>query len=126
MRSSNAYAAYSQNNVSIESPEKLIEMLYEGILRFVSQAKIAIECNNIEKRTYWINRATAIFTELLNSLNYSQGNVAHYLSGLYTRELQLLAQANLKNDTEALDEVLNVTRQLLEAWRETTKIADLD
>lgn len=126
MRHNTAYAAYSQNNVSIESPEKLIEMLYEGVLRFTSQAKIAIASDNIEKKTYWINRATAIFAELINSLNYSEGTVAHYLSGLYTREIQLLSQANLKNDIAPLDEVITVTRQLLEAWKETTKIEELE
>ena len=38
-----AYSTYSQNNASIESSEKLIRMLYEGVLRFASQAKKAIE-----------------------------------------------------------------------------------
>ena len=42
MHSSVAYTAYSQNNVSIESPEKLIQMLYEGILRFTSCANLRI------------------------------------------------------------------------------------
>ena len=126
MKSNLAYSAYSQNNVSIESPEKLIEMLYEGILRFSAQAKKSIDENNIEKKTYWINRASAIFGELINSLNYSEGTVAHYLSGLYTRELQLLSKANIENNTEAIDEVINVTRQLLEAWKETTKIAEVE
>lgn len=48
MKSNLAYAAYSRNNVSIESPEKLIEMLYEGILRFAAQARKAIENGDIE------------------------------------------------------------------------------
>ena len=61
----NAYSTYAQNNVGIESPQKLIEMLYEGVLRFNTQAKRAIRDNDIEKRTYWINRSNAIL------LNYS-------------------------------------------------------
>lgn len=39
MQNSLAYNAYSQNQVGIESPQKLIEMLYEGILRFVQELK---------------------------------------------------------------------------------------
>jgi flagellar protein FliS len=120
MRNNSAYAAYSQNNTAIESPEKLIEMLYEGILRFGAQAKKSIENNDIEKKTYWINRCSAIFAELLNSLDYSGGDVAHYLSGLYTRQLQLLALANLENDVNKIDEVMNVAKGLLEAWKEIT------
>ncbi|MCD8544633.1 MAG: flagellar export chaperone FliS [Sulfurospirillum cavolei] len=116
-----AYSTYSQNNVAIESPEKLIKMLYEGILRFASQARKAIEDQDIEKRTYWINRTSAIFAELIHSLNYDGGQIAYYLRGLYTYQLQLLSEANLKNDTTKLDEVINVARGLLEAWKDETE-----
>ena len=51
MRSNLAYSAYSQNNVSIESSEKLIKMLYEGILKFASQAKRSIEINDGRKKS---------------------------------------------------------------------------
>ena len=120
MYSNLAYSTYSQNNASIESSEKLIRMLYEGILRFASQAKKAIEDGNIEKRTYWINRTSAIYTELINSLNYDGGQVAYYLSGLYVHQVKLLAEANITNDTTKLDEVISVARELLQAWREET------
>ncbi|CAD7287012.1 MULTISPECIES: flagellar export chaperone FliS [Campylobacter] len=116
-----AYAAYAQSSVGgIESPTKLIEMLYDGILRFIFRTKKAIEAGDIEKKVYNINKANAIFVELLNSLDYSQGNIAHYLSGLYTRQIELLVQANIKDDIAALNEVTNVVKQLSEAWREST------
>jgi len=37
-----ALSTYAQNSVTIESPYKLVEMLYEGILRFTAQAKKSI------------------------------------------------------------------------------------
>ncbi|ANV97578.1 flagellar export chaperone FliS [Helicobacter enhydrae] len=115
----NAYSLYQQNSVSIESPAKLIEMLYEGILRFASQAKRYIEVEDIEKKIYYINKTTDIFTELLNTLDYDRGgDVAHYLSGLYTHQIKLLAQANIRNDGEKIDTVILVARGLLDAWRE--------
>lgn len=125
MRSNLAYSAYSQNNVSIESSEKLIKMLYEGVLKFVSQAKKSIETGDIEKKVYWINRTTAIFSELINSLNYNGGDIAHYLGGLYTQQIKLLSECNMTSDTSKLDEVLSVTRVLLSAWNEET-INELD
>jgi flagellar protein FliS len=124
MRTNLAYSAYSQNNVSIESPEKLIQMLFEGILKFTSQAKKAIEDNDIEKRVYWINRTSAIFAELINSLQFNEGGVAHYLNGLYTQQLKLLAQANMNNEIKPLDEVLHVTKELLNLWNEETVFQD--
>lgn len=118
-----AHNIYAQNNVGIESPAKLVEMLYEGILRFNAQAKKAIKDGDVEKRVYWMNRSTAIITELIAVLDISQGNVAEYLEGLYNYEIQLLAEAGNENSIEKLDEVSHVFRTLLEAWRETTNVA---
>ena len=94
-------------------------MLYEGILRFCAQAKRHMETEDIEKKIYYINRTTDIFTELLNTLDYDKGgDVAVYLTGLYTHQIKLLTQANVANDTAKIDIVMNVARGLLEAWRE--------
>ena len=118
----NAYNVYTQNNVGIESPQKLIEMLYEGVLRFNTQAKRAINDNDIEKRTYWINRSNAVFIELINSLDFKQGSLAAYLNGLYSYQLRLLVKTNIENNASYLDEVNLVIRGLLEAWRESTNV----
>ena len=116
-----AYSASGQFSFGgIESPTKLIEMLYDGILRFIFRTKKAIEAGDVEKKVLYINKANAIFVELLNSLDYSQGDVAHYLSGLYARQMQLLVLANLNDDVNALNEITNVVKQLSEAWREVT------
>ena len=106
----------------VESPQKLVEMLYEGVLRFNMQAKRSITSNDIEKRTYWINRSSAIFSELLSSLDFNtNGDIARYLDGLYTHQLQTLSQANIENSSEKIDQVNKVVKGLLEAWRESTQ-----
>lgn len=117
-----AHNIYAQNNVGIESPEKLIEMLYEGILRFNAQAKKAIKDGDIEKRVYWINRSVTVITELVSVLDVKGGRVANYLQGLYNYEIQLLNEANVKKDESKIDEVSSVFKGLLEAWRETTDV----
>lgn len=123
MNNSLAYNTYAQNNIGVESPQKLIEMLYEGILRFNMQAKRAIAIDDIEKRTYYINRSTAIFAELLNSLSYDgDGVIAEYLNGLYAHQLQILGEANLENSIAKVDQVNKVVKGLLEAWRESIQV----
>lgn len=126
MRTNLAYNEYAQNNISIESKEKLIEMLYEGILRFNYQAKKAIKEKDYEKKSYWINRSVDIFVELINSLNFNGGEVAEYLNGLYSYQIQLLSSANIKNSIEDLDTVNKVVKGLLEAWREINAKKELD
>ena len=123
MSPSRAYNIYTQNNVGVESPAKLVEMMYEGVLRFNAQAKKAIKDENVEKRAYWINRSVAVIAELLATLNYEAGDVAAYLDGLYTYQIQLLSEANLQNDTEKIATVDRVFKGLLEAWRETNGLA---
>ena len=118
-----AHNIYAQNNVGIESPAKLIEMLYEGVLRFNAQAKKALKDGSVEKRVYWTNRSVAIITELISVLDLKQGRVAEYLEGLYNYEIQLLSSASVERSEAKYDEVSNVFRGLLEAWRETTDVA---
>ena len=117
----NAYQAYNASNISVESPQKLVLMLYEGVLRFISRAKKAIIENNIQDKVLYINKTSAIFMELSNSLDMSQGDVSYYLMGLYGREIARLIEANIKNDPKLLDEVVNVTRELIAAWNDVTK-----
>ena len=124
MYGNTAHNIYAQNNVGVESPSKLIEMLYEGILRFNAQAKKAIKDNDVEKRVYWINRSTSIITELIAILDMKQnGKISQYLEGLYNYEIQLLAEAGNEQSVEKMDECSNVFRTLLEAWRESTDVA---
>ena len=119
-----AHNIYAQNNLAIESPAKLIEMLYEGVLRFNAQAKKSMKERDVEKKVYWINRSIAIITELSSCLDISQGQVAEYLEGLYDYEIQLLSLGSLENDVTKIDEVSNVFKGLIEAWRETTNVVN--
>ena len=125
MYGNTAHNIYAQNNVGIESPAKLIEMLYEGVLRFNAQAKKAIKDLNVEKRVYWMNRSTAIITELISILDMNQdGDMSEYLEGLYNYEIQLIAEAGNENSIDKIDEVSGVFKTLLDAWRETTNVAN--
>jgi len=102
-----------QYNVETESSDKLIKMLYDGIIRFNLQAKRAIKEKDIEKKVYWVNRSIAIITELIGMLDYTNEN-AYYLSGLYNYQMQLLFDVVKENNIKKLDECTNVFRYLME------------
>ncbi len=119
-----AHNVYAQNDVQVESPAKLIEMLYEGVLRFNAQAKKAMKDGNVEKKVYWINRSISIITELISILNVEEeGSISKYLFGLYSYEIQLITQAGIDTDSSKLDECSHVFKELLAAWRDTTDVA---
>lgn len=115
-----AYAAYNQNHTSVETPEKLIEMLYEGLLKFTSLAKRAIEEEDAEAKAKWINKSTDIFIELISSLSNDGTEMTAYLSGLYMHQIKSLNAANIHNSTAELDTIIHVVKVLLETWREET------
>ena len=117
-----ALAAYSQSHTAVTAPEKLIEMLYEGLLKFTTLAKRAIEKNDFEAKAKWINRSTDIFIELLSSLSDDKTEMTSYLAGLYMHQIKSLNEANIKNSTEELDTIIHVVKVLLETWREETGV----
>jgi flagellar protein FliS len=118
-----AYAAYTQSHTATTSPEKLIEMLYEGLLKFTTLAKRAIENDDNESKVRWINRSTDIFIELINSLKNDGSQMTAYLTGLYLHQIKTLGEANIKNSSKELDSIIHVVKVLLDTWREETGLA---
>lgn len=122
MKNNLAYNTYAQNNIQVESPQKLVEMMLEGVLRFNANAMRAIEINDVEKRIYWINRACAVIAELINTLDKkSQPELSSYLEGLYTYQVVQLALGNANNDATIVERVSEVFKGLLEAWHESVQ-----
>ncbi len=120
---SNFINKYNQLNLEIDNPAKLILMLYEGALRFANFAKKAIKENDIEKKVKYINKTVDIFVELINSLDFEKGGqIAYYLNGLYAYQIELLTKANAENNTEYIDQVIHVIKELIEAWKEETGV----
>ncbi len=117
-----AYRAYSQNHTAVQTPEKLIEMLYEGLLKFTSLAKRAIEEGDFEAKSKWINRASDIFIELISSLKNDNSEMTAYLSGLYMHQIKTLNSANINNSAAELNSIIHVVKVLLETWKEETSI----
>jgi flagellar protein FliS len=117
-----AYQAYNQNHTAVQTPEKLIEMLYEGLLRFTSLAKRAIEEGDAEAKAKWINKSTDIFIELISSLKNDGTDMTAYLSGLYMHQIKTLNKANIQNSTAELNTIIHVVKVLLETWKEETSV----
>lgn len=123
MYNTDAHSSYTQNHFDIESSDKLIQMFYEGILRFNALAKRAIANNDIEKRTYWLNRSSRIFDELIAILDFTQGDIAYYLHGLYSHQVEQLSLANVQKSSQPIESVNLVVKGLNEAWKESVNVA---
>ncbi|MCT4795906.1 MULTISPECIES: flagellar export chaperone FliS [Exiguobacterium] len=118
----NPYAAYQNNAVTTANPQELTLMLYDGALKFTRLAKLAIEQGNPDLKNTNIQKAQAIFQEMRLTLNKDIAISAN-LDSLYEYIWRRLLDANVKNDTTILDEVLDFTTELRDTWKEAMKLA---
>ena len=120
----NAYAAMKQYQtvnvnaqISEADPHRLIQMLMDGGLQRVAQAKGAMQHSNVALKGEQIGKAIAIIGGLRESLDHKQGGgVAGNLDSLYAFMQQRLSQANLRNEVALLDEVTELLREVKSGW----------
>lgn len=112
----NPYKQYKQTAVETASPERLVIMLYDGAIRFLRQAKDAVEGNRIEEANSFIGRTQDIINEFIVTLDLSVGGIARNLFSLYDYWNRRLIEANLKKDPQILLEVLGQVEEMRETW----------
>ena len=100
------------------SPHKLVQMLYDGLVEAIAQARGAIRQRALPAKAAAFNRALGILEDGLHAgLNLQAGGaLAANLSDLYTYVAKRLAHANAHNDEAALDECIHLIEPLREAW----------
>jgi flagellar protein FliS len=120
----NAYMSQYQNNqVLTASPEQILIMLYDGAIRFVRQAKQAIDEGKQGEKANAIGKAVAIITEFSNTLDYEVGGeIAIELNRLYDFMVTELSYVNANGDADRLMPVENILLELREAWVEAASI----
>ncbi len=121
MAVTNPYQAYQQNSVTTASPGDLTLMLYNGCLKFILQAKKAIELKKIEDKNTNIQKAQKIIQELMVTLNM-EFQVSQSLMPLYDYMNRRLVEANIKNDIRILNEVEEMVTEFRDTWKEAIKI----
>ena len=121
--SSNAYAnadnAYKNNQVMGAPQKKLIIMLYDGAIRNLKLAKIAMNDKNIEKANNTIIKAQNIIVELMSTLNFEAGgDIAKNLHALYQYMYEKTIAANVEKNPDHADEVIKFLEELKEVWEQ--------
>lgn len=118
----NAALAYGTRKVETATPAELTLMLYEGAIKFCNIAMSAIEKKDYLKANTNIQKARKIVVELQTTLDHRY-KVAEDFDVIYDYIFQKLVQANVKKDTEILEEALVELRELRDAWKEIMRTA---
>ena len=113
-----AASPYQEHVVTTADPLKLVELLYEGAVRFILRGRQSISDGDTEGAHNNILRAYAIVAELQATLNLAEGGeIAANLERCYEYALFLLQDANVRKAQKPLDDALLVIEPLLDAWR---------
>jgi len=116
--------AYQTQSVLTASPGQLVLMLFDGALRFLSQAQDSFASDESNpKRVEQINgslvKAQNILIELRATLNLEAGgDYASNLDRLYEYYIRRLFEANVKKRVEPVIEVERLLRQVRDGWAE--------
>jgi len=116
-----AHNRYMEVQVQTAPPENLVLMLYDGAIRFATQAKADLAAGNREAAHNNLTRAQDIMGELMGSLNMELGEIAENLFSLYEYMQYRLIEANIKRSAGHIDEVLQMLRELRQAWAEAVR-----
>jgi flagellar biosynthetic protein FliS len=118
----NAPKAYREADVRGATAVRLVVLLYEQIIRDLSQAAQAIEQNDIELRTKCINHAILVVGYLQSPLDFANGGkVAKDLDHFYNALRQNLVQVQFFPTKVGINQLIRDMLAVREAWIEVER-----
>lgn len=109
--------AYQDNEVLSAPKERLVPMLYQGLLKNLRRAGMQIGAGDLEGKGECLQKASAIVYELLGSLDFEAGGeIASRLAGLYAYFLREISEAGRDLDRRRLDSLSEMVGTLHDAW----------
>lgn len=113
--------AYKRTNLeaelSVADPHRVIQMMYEGLIERLSQAKGAILRHDFEYKADRISKAVGIINGLQSALDSSKDpDLGQRMYALYDYMKELLNKASVSLEVAQIDEVINLILPIKAAW----------
>jgi len=119
----NVSRAYVSSSVKSATPGQLVIMLYDGLIRFATDARDAMEEGRPSADL--INRCIRILTELNTCLRPDVApEFCDRLSNLYEFYTMELSRAMHRNHPQIITAILPMISTLRDAWQEAEKQLD--
>ena len=110
--------SYLESRIMSADPLELVNLLYQGALDSVHDARRFLAEGDIPARSKAIVKVTDILTELEASLNHQAGgSISRRLAELYQYMRLRLLEANIRRDDAILAEIQSLLATMAEAWR---------
>lgn len=113
--------AYNRTKLEAEllvaSPYRITQMLFEGFIERVNQAKGYMQSNDLSLKANYITKAIGILNGLQGAVDVSYNEeLGNRIIALYEYMKERLNDANINNSVEPLDEVIKLITPIKEAW----------
>lgn len=131
MKRSQYAKSYKAASVNTASPGKLVLMLYDGALRFMTAAEEAFALEDLSKRNQEVNnnliKAQNILTELQACLDMQvEGDFSQTMYRLYDYMQTQLQEANIRKTAEPIANAKRFLLDIRNAWSEMLGKQDQD
>ena len=118
----NPYKAYKQQSFVTMTRGDMLTALYDGLLKELAQAKLALASNDVATRNAKLQKAQLILKHLQTTLDH-QYEISDNLSALYDYFIYATIQVNIKQDPALLDEISVMIEELRATYIEADKIS---
>jgi flagellar protein FliS len=114
----NAYKKDSlKQDIASADPHRLTLMLMQGALDRMAYSKGCMERKDFAGKAEHLSRVNAILLNLRDTLDLDVGgDVAQNLYALYEFMIRQLQDANVQNNLQTIDEVINLLQPIKKAW----------
>jgi flagellar protein FliS len=113
--------SYKETQIKTATPGRLVLMLYDGALKYLSLAMEALAARHqrYDRVSEHLIRTQEIITELMVSLDFDQGRqIARNLFNLYMWMNHQLLEGNINKSSAPLAQVKKLLTELRGVWAE--------
>jgi flagellar protein FliS len=106
-------ASYREMEILSASPERLVVLLFDGLVIHLHRVKLAIGNNDVALRTVSLGKARGIVSELLGTLDFEKGGkIAKDLGNLYGFLLGEMTEVGLHRDARKVERLMEISESL--------------
>lgn len=115
-------SGYRERTLDGASAIDLVVALYDGMVRFLSAAIIAVDCGEVEARRAAVKRALDIVIHLQARLRMDiGGKPAQALSEFYAALFAQILQASQSASRARFEHAIDCVKNVREAWRQVAR-----
>ncbi|NBO17769.1 MAG: flagellar export chaperone FliS, partial [Proteobacteria bacterium] len=112
------YQAYAAATQTVARTKQIV-MLYDGTIRFIYQAKEAIEKNNIQDRYNMLTKASEVLLGLQSCLDFENGGqIAKVLYNFYSTIDSMIFQVHRTGSAQTCDTIIAEMKKMRDVWQE--------